>query len=519
MQHETFKLQRKMIEKEETMGTEDNKKENLDGEIDDRAKAFTPIRNQDREIEIVDDDILNEINATLAQQIQNEMTDLKAEESAPEEVKKKRFPLWAKITSSVIGVILCIAIVLFATPWGRSQVKKLVIYFATEYAYSKMDYDDGSEVAAQDPTEDIDTTETDSNDSLNIMWGNSGYDGSGRHEDYVINILLLGEEAIGSGVARGRTDLMMIATMNLQEKSVKLTSIMRDTLVQIPDYNGKSYQDNKLNSAYEIGGIQLLYETIALNFDIALDGYALVGFDDFEEIIDAVGGVEVTLSETEANYLNSTNYISNPTNRNVVVGTQTLNGNQALGFCRVRHVPTVDDQHYDYGRTSRQRVVLNAIFDKCMDLNTTQLVLLMNKLLQYVTTDITKDQFRNYLEIGLSLDVTDIENARIPAEDTYEEGYERGMAVLIPDLDANIKILHSFIFNDELEEGLNDGVILDGVDHLNAIEEKKKAEAEGTDSTTYGDSSSGTSGTTGTNGTTSSGNTSSYSGTTGGSSY
>lgn len=490
------------------MGTEDNMKENQDGEIDDRAKAFTPIRNHDREIEIDDDDILNEINEKLARQIQNEITDLKEDESAPEVVKKKKFPLWAKITSSVIGIILSIVIVLFATPWGRSQVKKLVIYIATEYAYSKMDYDDGSQVAAQDPTEDIDTTDADSNDSLDIMWGNSGYDGSGRHEDYVINILLLGEEAIGSGIARGRTDLIMIATMNLQEKSVKLTSIMRDTLVQIPDYNGKSYQDNKINSAYEIGGIQLLYETIAQNFDICLDGYALVGFDDFEEIIDAVGGVEVTLSEKEARYLNSTNYISNPANRNVVAGTQTLNGNQALGFCRVRHVPTVDDQHYDYGRTSRQRVVLNAIFDQCMDLSTTQLILLMNNLLQYVTTDITKDQFRNYLEIGLSLDVTDIDNARIPAEGTYEEGYERGMSVLIPDLDANIKILHSFIFNDELEEGLNNGVILDGVDHLNAIEEKKKTEAYGTDSATDGDSTSGTTGTT------SSGNTSSYSGTT-----
>ena len=478
--------------KEETMGTEDNKNENQVGEMNDTAKAFTPMGNPENDTVIADDDILNEINATLAKQVQQELSDSNKEEVPNETGKKRKFPLWAKITSSVVGIILCVAIVLFATPWGRSQVKKMVIYFATEYAYSKMDYDNGSDVAAQDPTEDIDTTEANSNDSLNIIWGNSGYDGSGRHEDYVINILLLGEEAIGSGTARGRTDLMMIATMNLQDKSVKLTSIMRDTLVQIPDYNGKSYQDNKLNVAYEIGGVQFLYETIALNFDIALDGYALVGFDDFEQIIDAIGGVEVTLSEKEASYLNSTNYISNPANRNVVAGTQTLNGNQALGFCRVRHVATIDDQHYDYGRTSRQRVVLNAIFDKCLNLNTTQLVLLMNELLQYVTTDITKDQFRNYLEIGLSLDISDIENCRIPAEGTYEEGYERGMSVLIPDLDANIKILHSFIFNDTLEEGLSDGVILDGVDHLNAIEEKKKEEAEGTDSTTSEDTGSNT---------------------------
>lgn len=485
------------------MGTEDKKNENQTQDLEDRAKLFKPEGKEDavKPFNGSDDEILDEINATLAKQVQTELSDDQEPESKdePEENNKKKFPKWAKIVTGILGTLLCIVLVMVGTPWGRAKLKKLVIYMATEYAYSKMDYDNGSEVVAQEPTEDIDTTENNTNDgSLDIIWGNSGYDGSGRHEDYVINILLLGEEAIGSGTARGRTDLMMIATMDLKEKSLKLTSLMRDMLVQIPDYNGKSYQDNKLNVAYEIGGVELLYETIALNFDIALDGYALVGFDDFEHVIDAIGGVEVTLSETEANYLNRTNYISNPAYRNVVAGTQTLNGNQALGFCRVRHVPTVDDQHYDYGRTSRQRVVLNAIFDKSKKMGTTQLVLMMNNLLEYVTTDITKEQFRNYLEIGLSLDISDIKNCRIPADNTFEEGKERGMSVLIPDLDANIKILHSFIFDDVLEEGIEDGVILDGVDHLNAIKEKEKAEQE--------NSNSGTESTTGSAGTTGSGN-------------
>ncbi len=435
---------------------------------------------EDKLVERQDEELLDEISASLAKQVQDELSEVKnnIEIEDTSSINKRKLPRWVKILSIVLGVLLSLMLIFIGTPWGRNKVKKLAIYFATEYAYSKMDYDDGSDVEVQNPTEDIDNSRVNVGDSLNILWGNSGYDGSGRHEDKVINILLLGEEAIGSGTARGRTDLMMIASMNVKDGSLKLTSLMRDMLVQIPDYEGKSYQSNKLNVAYEIGGVQFLYETIALNFNIALDGYALVGFEDFEHIIDAIGGVTVTLSEKEARYLNSTNYISNPLNRNVVAGTQTLNGNQALGFCRVRHVATVDDQHYDYGRTSRQRVVLNAIFDKCKSMGVTDLVFLMNELLQYVTTDITKEQFRNYLEIALSLDISDIDNCRIPADQAFEEGYERGMSVLIPDLEANRKILHSFIFGDYLEEGLSDGLILDGVDHLNDLEEKENAELE-----------------------------------------
>ena len=82
---------------------------------------------------------------------------------------------------------------------------------------------------------------------------------------------------------------------------------MRDLLVEIPNH-----PDNKLNAAYQIGGIPLLYETIEHNFDLKIDGYCLVGFDDFESIIDLLGGIDISLTSAEANYLRKTNYISNP---------------------------------------------------------------------------------------------------------------------------------------------------------------------------------------------------------------
>ena len=125
------------------------------------------------------------------------------------------------------------------------------------------------------------------NDENTIVWPD--HPGEGRREEGVYNILLLGEEAIDSGSARGRTDLIIIATLNTNQKAIKLTSLMRDTLVQIP-----GFKDNKLNSAYEKGGVDLLYETIALNFDIRLDGCALVNFENFEKIIDRLGGLEIT---------------------------------------------------------------------------------------------------------------------------------------------------------------------------------------------------------------------------------
>ena len=99
----------------------------------------------------------------------------------------------------------------------------------------------------------------------------------------------------------------------------------------------------------------MLYKTIATNFNIELDGYVEVGFAAFTKIIDKVGGIELELTESEASYLNSTNYIRNKKSRNVKVGKQTLNGAQALGYCRIRKggVTTINGLRDDYGRTWR----------------------------------------------------------------------------------------------------------------------------------------------------------------------
>lgn len=398
------------------------------------------VKDEPVEKEIVintEDELFESLNEQLSRQVQNELKLQKEEETGR---GKKKLPRGLKIALISVGTVICLCVLLLLTPFGRNFLWQS----ATDYAYGKMNYDEGLDAATQDIEDDVveDLTKLPPKvTDAPVQWDTAQTKDGARIEDGITNILLLGEEAIDSGSGRGRTDIMMIATMNTKEKTYKLTSLMRDMLVQIPDN-----KDNKLNAAYEIGGIPLLYKTIELNFDLKLDGYVLVGFDDFESIIDKLGGVNITLTSEEARYLNSTNYISKPEYRNVSAGAQVLKGNQALGYCRVRYVATGDKELNDFGRTSRQRIVLNAIFDKYKSKSLPELALLLNDILPLITTDIKKEYFETYLRTAMSMGLSDIQNLRIPADHTFDEGYVRKMSVLIPDIPENVSILHDFIF-------------------------------------------------------------------------
>lgn len=232
-------------------------------------------------------------------------------------------------------------------------------------------------------------------------------------EDQVINILLIGEEGVHDDVDHGRSDASLILTINKEQKTLKLTSLMRDIKVRIP-----GYLDNKLNAAFHNGRGKLLKETVELNFGIQIDGYVIVNFNGFEDIIDALHGVEIELTEGEASYLNSHNYISKKKYRNVVPGKQTLNGNQALGYCRIRYV----DASGDFGRTERQRRVLLALFDKYKSQNPVNMVKIAKKLLNYVSTNMDNAEILQYVTEAAMLGCDSIETFNIPVEGSYVGG-------------------------------------------------------------------------------------------------
>ena len=397
--------------------------------------------------EDIEDELIG-INSSLAKQISDELSTIDAEKNT----NKKKILL--KIQSGVVLSLLCIigfAFLLgFTKPGNRLLMSMGVNLSGTLWAAWTGNFDDGTDVV-----EDVDyldeddlTSEGEEIDVSTIVWPN--HLGEGRKEEGVYNILLLGEEAIGSGSGRGRTDVIVIATMNTNNKTIKLTSLMRDSFVQIPGYN-----DNKLNTAYEKGGLDLLYQTIALNYDLHLDGCVLVNFENFEEIIDKLGGLEITLTAGEAKYLNSTNYISNPAYRNVKEGTQLLNGNQVLGYSRVRKRATITGNKNDYGRTDRHRIVLNAIFDKYKTESKTKLASMILELLPMIKTDIDSKGFQMLLNTFIEMGTTDMSQLRVPVDGAFNDQMKvRGMSVLILEWDANIEALHSFIFGDDTTQSV-----------------------------------------------------------------
>lgn len=385
---------------------------------------------QGQRINPLEEEVMKEINLSLANQVREELgISNEPEKKQLVRVEKKKKPIWLKICLIIIGII--------------------VVVGAAAFIYMNYVLDQANIVKHPDNTLVQEIFEEDENingyeeiDPDDITWAELNE--IARKEADVINVLLVGEEAIGDDYGRGRTDCILIATISKKEKALKLTSLMRDTYVQIPGYS-----DNKLNAAYHNGGISLLIDTIQLNFDLEVDGYVLVNFDSFEKVIDELGGVEITLTEKEASYLNRTNYISNPANRTVVEGKQMLNGNQALGYSRIRYVSTADNLRDDFGRNARQRAILNALFEQYKSKSAVELIGMLPNLLSLVTTDLDKSDMVGYIATVLTMGATEIETFSIPVSNGYRDARIRNMDVLVPDLAVNVPALHEFIFGKE----------------------------------------------------------------------
>lgn len=206
-------------------------------------------------------------------------------------------------------------------------------------------------------------------------------------DDNVLNILLIGCDA-RSKTGRGRSDSMILLSINKNTKKVIMTSFLRDTWVNIPGVGNQ-----RLNAAYFFGGPKLLIKTMESNFHIRIDKYVRVNFYSFIDTVDAIDGVDIDVTEEELEYLNDyvkheNKLLGNNENDNLVkkTGKQTLNGIQALAYARIRYVGT------DFARTQRQRTVMNEIFRKAKKLSLTEMNDFLEKVLPNVTTNLEKGQ-------------------------------------------------------------------------------------------------------------------------------
>ena len=246
-----------------------------------------------------------------------------------------------------------------------------------------------------------------------------------KHKD-LVNILLVGQDRLPGSTARTRADTMIVVSINKRDKVVTLTSFMRDMYVNIPGYKA-----TKMNAAYAVGGFPMLSETLLTNFGMHIDGCVEVDFAGFKTVIDALGGVDIELSESEATGLNNLN------GWNLKTGINRLDGEHALGYARVRK--GFGD---DYARTERQRKVIAAIMDQCKDLSVTELMSLMEELLPMLATNMSKKQIVNYIiELAPLLSQVQIQQLRIPATGMFSSQMISGQSCLVPNMAKNQQLL------------------------------------------------------------------------------
>ena len=318
---------------------------------------------------------------------------------------EKRKPSKKKITAITVLVILLLL--------------AAAIFGGVNYFLGKIN----RETVADDVSVHEEIFETDVyNESLeavepeDVEWDNkSVYDDSD-----LINILIAGQDGRGE-TGRTRTDVMILLSFNPATNEVSMISFLRDMYVQIP-----GYADNRLNSAYLFGGFPLLRNTFKTNFDISIDGCFRIDFEGFEDVIDILGGVDVELTAAEAKIIGDGAH----------EGVSHLDGDHALMYARIRRLDS------DFGRTGRQRNILNAVFNKVKKASVSELLKLVDTILPYLSTDMSNAQIAKMaMKYAPALASLKISTYSIPADGAYKSAMVRGMAVLIPDLYANKQLL------------------------------------------------------------------------------
>ena len=259
--------------------------------------------------------------------------------------------------------------------------------------------------------------------------------------DDVYNILLIGSDTRAAGSV-GRSDAMILVSINQKTETIYLTSFLRDCYVSIPGYG-----NTRLNHAFAYGGPDLLEKTLEQNFKVHVDRYVAVDFFSFMDVIDTLGGVYINVTEEEQkvtnNYIWSMNKLMGEewsTDYLWSSGWHKLNGKQALCYARNRYTGN------DYERTARQRTIINQIISGAMQASPATLVDLAQVILPQVTTDMSKSEILAYAANVAAYLGYDIQQQQIPASGTYSGATISGMSVISLDLDANIKYLQSTIY-------------------------------------------------------------------------
>ena len=243
-------------------------------------------------------------------------------------------------------------------------------------------------------------------------------------DENVVNIALFGVDTRIVGDFSGKSDSIMILSINKTHNKIRLVSVMRDSLVPY-DNNGRK-GTTKITELYALGGPELAVRTLNTVFGLDISEYATVNFYGMADIIDEVGGIDVELTFDEVDPNNAKNINDligeqcdykglDPTNYFVYeTGKKHLNGIQAVAYSRIRYGRNIWGSNNDFGRTERQRYVMQELFKKALDMNVTSYSGLVEKLAPHVKTSLSNSEMlslANYLIKKPSMEVS-----RVPSD-------------------------------------------------------------------------------------------------------
>lgn len=269
------------------------------------------------------------------------------------------------------------------------------------------------------------------------------------------NILLIGTDERGDKEV-SRADSIMIITIDGNNKEMKLTTIMRDTYVDIPGYD-----QEKINHSYAYGGSELLKDAISKNYGIDIENYVIINFEAFKEIIDVVDGIEVEIKDYEVSELNRCIYLEIDENLSLTQeeknkrkketkliknsGVQTLNGQQALSYARIRKVG-----NWSFERGERQRRIVTLLINKIKTTSVFKYASIAQNIIPYVKTNIDFNHALDLAYTVYSMGLDNINQLQIPVNKLSDGRiYSNKGWVLLNDIEENKEILNQFIFDNK----------------------------------------------------------------------
>lgn len=253
-------------------------------------------------------------------------------------------------------------------------------------------------------------------------------------DENVINFIMVGQDATLQSGMRARSDSMMIVSYNRAKKTVRIVSIVRDTWVQI-----EGHRWNRINAAYSFGGIGLLLNTVNDTFELDIQDYAIIGFNEFQKVIDRIGGVTMKITAAEASYLNGALRDRDP----LPVKNQSvhMDGKMALVFARCRRVGGV------FERDRRQREMLLEVYKtlkKKRDIETVSSVL--SFALDNVKTNMPMNHIFTLAMELLEAEEFELYTGYVPFKGEWKYARIDGKSVVTMNRKNNVRLLHEFLY-------------------------------------------------------------------------